>query len=97
MSDMSIMENINAGKYQNQVPFPREKFPNKEAHYEALKGYRAGEHTARELFKKDLFEAYGLEGHPKAERLYEIAWSHGHSSGYYEVLNWFDELSELLE
>lgn len=98
MSDMSIMDNIQAGKYKNQVLFPtRAEHPTQEARSEAMKQYRLGEHEAVLLFKKDVLEAYGVEDHPKAQRTFEIAWSHGHSSGYHEVLDWFDELSELLK
>lgn len=35
--------------------------------------------------------------HPKFERVWDIAWSLGHSSGIYEVENYFRELADLLK
>jgi hypothetical protein len=48
-------------------------------------------------FKADMFAHYGVTGHPKAQRAYEIAWSHGHSAGFAEVDIYFSELAELLQ
>jgi hypothetical protein len=48
------------------------------------------------LFQADLEAEYGLTGHPKAGLLWSLAYAHGHSSGYSEILIWYDELSELV-
>jgi hypothetical protein len=40
---------------------------------------------------------HGLTGHPKAEKLYEIAWDIGHSAGYHEVEIYYDDMAELLK
>lgn len=48
-------------------------------------------------FKRDLEEEHGVTGHPKAERLFQIAWDHGHSAGFSEVLGWYSELAELIQ
>jgi len=47
-------------------------------------------------FKKDLFEEYGVENNPKADKAYSIAYDHGHSGGYNEVAGYFGELVELI-
>ena len=47
-------------------------------------------------FKGDLEKEYSLTGHPKASKLYEIAYDMGHHSGMEEVANHYDTLSELL-
>jgi len=47
-------------------------------------------------FIKDLEEEFGVTGHPKAGKLYSIAYSHGHSSGYSEVYNYYSEFVELI-
>lgn len=47
-------------------------------------------------FKKDLEEAYGITGHPKAGILFIIAFHHGNLNGHYGILKWYDELVHLL-
>jgi ribonuclease M5 len=47
-------------------------------------------------FQNDLFKQYGVENHPKRERCFGLAWEHGHSAGYTEVLSYFDEFVELI-
>lgn len=47
-------------------------------------------------FKVDLADELGLTGHPKFDKLFEIAWDRGHSSGFQEVYNEAQELAELL-
>lgn len=46
--------------------------------------------------QRDLEKEYNLSGHPKASKLYEIAYDMGHHSGMEEVANYYDTLSELL-
>lgn len=47
-------------------------------------------------FQADLEEQYGMKDHPKASTLFSKAWSMGHSSGYQEVANYYDDLYELI-
>ena len=70
---------------------------DKEAYQEAQKAYNATTAKLFEEFRKDLFEFYGLSDHPKRNRCFDIAWGLGHSSGYSEVLNYFDVLVELIQ
>lgn len=53
--------------------------------------YRAEDARLNALFKADLEEDFGLTGHPKASKLFEIAWQEGHSGGYGEVVNYYEE------
>jgi TPR repeat protein len=93
-----MYENIKAGKYANKVLWPiRDSYASLADFNKAKKEYRAGEMEAKALFKKDLLEGYGVQNHSKADKAYQIAWEHGHSSGYYEVVNYFEELVELLK
>lgn len=48
-------------------------------------------------FKQALFIEYKVTDNPKAEKCWELAWEHGHSSGYSEVENFFDDLVELIK
>jgi hypothetical protein len=44
-----------------------------------------------------LSERYGVsEASEKFQKVFEIAWSRGHSSGFNEVSNCFDEMADLL-
>jgi hypothetical protein len=38
----------------------------------------------------------GVVGHPKLNKAWNIAWEDGHSSGYYDVVNAFRKLADLL-
>lgn len=47
--------------------------------------------------KAALAAELGLTDHPKLDALYQLAWEHGHSSGFDEVANYFREFAELLK
>ena len=49
-----------------------------------------------ERFKTDVLKEYGLEGHPKADKVFAMAWEEGHSAGYSEVAMWVEQLAELV-
>lgn len=57
----------------------------------------ARNNAERQAHKQKLEEKYGVVGHPKADRLYELAWEHGHSSGYSEVEIYYDDFVELVK
>ncbi len=48
------------------------------------------------LFKKDLFEEYGVQDNPKVEKAFALAYDYGHSSGYPSIENYFSELVDLI-
>jgi len=47
--------------------------------------------------KKEMAKLYGVEGNPKLDKCYEIAWDLGHSNGFHEVHVHFVELVELIK
>lgn len=59
--------------------------------------YRSDLNNLYKEFHEDLKKEFGTENNPKEERLYEIAYSNGHSSGFYSVYGWYSELVELIE
>ena len=59
--------------------------------------WRRADSVLNRKFKEDVLREYGLEGHPKAEKIYEISWSEGHSAGLYGVKNWVEKLAELVK
>ena len=48
-------------------------------------------------FYNDLLDEHDLKDGPKVAKAYQIAWEHGHSSGFGEVANWFSELVDLIK
>ena len=91
----SFDEKLSEGYYTTKLPYagPRNG-PNWK---ETRAAYHADQGRLDAEFKRDLFAYYGVTGHPKAERAFEIAWGHGHSAGYSEVDIYFSELAELLK
>jgi hypothetical protein len=50
-----------------------------------------------ERFKQDVLRENGLVGHPKAEKVFALAWEEGRSSGYSEVADRVERLAELVK
>jgi hypothetical protein len=48
-------------------------------------------------FRRDLIEDRGLTNNPKVKMLYDKAWEMGHSSGFSDIIYYFDEMSELIK
>jgi hypothetical protein len=104
---------INELQYPNRPEKPkRENFKNNESYGKALDDYENGAMVDYKLavktyhlfegeilkeFKEELLKRLGLEGHPRANKLYEMAWERGHSSGLSEVVYSAESLAELLE
>lgn len=90
-----------------RVPVDEETMTVKQAreHVEAEKQrsrdqtrkHRENEGAITAMVKRDLELQEGLGGHPKADKLWIIAWDRGHSSGYADVISVYEELAELLK
>jgi hypothetical protein len=85
-------------KYKNKKPFPEfnSSLPKEETQKVRLE-YFIEENRLSDLFKEDLFKEHGVSEHPKRERCYSLAYEYGHSSGYSEVANYFNELVNLIK
>lgn len=99
----SIFERINAGEFKNNKPWPpfkefkdRNK-PDSEKRTKMKKEYQEEQHRLHMEFKKALYAEYGVEGNPKAEMAYAIAYDKGHSSGYSEIAIEFDTIVPLIK
>jgi|APSaa5957512622_1039677.scaffolds.fasta_scaffold28480_2 hypothetical protein len=64
---------------------------------QARRAIRQENSDIRMTFKADLLESLSLTDHPKAQRLWEMAWDHGHSAGLSEVVDWAETLAELVQ
>jgi hypothetical protein len=85
-SIVSITDRINNGEYVNKLDFkttPRSIYLTENGRLEAN-------------FRKDLEHEYGMTGHTKADTLWRLAYERGHSGGYHEIYNEYDDLSVLI-
>lgn len=92
MENKSMYDRIQAGYYKTKLPYVAHK-DDPEAYYK----YHEDQNRLLKEFEHDLFEELGIQNNPKRYRLYSIAWSLGHSSGYSEVLSYAAELCPLIE
>jgi hypothetical protein len=81
-------------KHPNYV---MQKFLNEEAYKEQRTKYNVESARLHTEFKEDIFDEFGVQNHPKRERVFEMAWDRGHSSGFSEVYLVFEELVELIK
>ncbi len=73
-----------------------EKEFDKDAFNAAMKKYRLDQQRLNLCFKTALEREYGITPGKKADNLYDIAWSYGHSAGYSEVESHYDTLHVLI-
>lgn len=109
---MTVRDFIIEGRYANLVPFsvPEQK-PHDDMTVRQARDLKATnasrkatqhrlhrEEEARlnALFKADLEAEYGTTAHPRAGRLFELAWGMGHANGYGEVYDYYGELVTLI-
>lgn len=85
---MSVIDKIEAGAYDSDLPRKTNEDRVARRHHER---------QLRAKLKADLESDYSLSSHPKRDALWTIAWEEGHSSGYHEVVNWYEKLAELLK
>jgi len=67
------------------------------AHRMQLAAYREAQVKLDEHFKQDVLKEFGLEGHPKAKQVWDLAWEEGCSMGYEGVANRVERLAELIK
>ena len=63
---------------------------------EHRKKHREEDGRLNALFRANLEEQYGLVGHPKADKLWSLAWEQGHAEGYLSVAYAYGDLTELV-
>lgn len=91
------MAKITSDEYFSKFNYPNyNNYGNMEDYIKADKEYRKHKHDKIEEFRNDLEKEFCVIGNPKCEKLFEIAWNLGHSSGYYEVYNYYSEFVELI-
>lgn len=68
-----------------------------DANIAARAAYNSEENRLHAQFRADLEVEYEVVGHPKADKLFAMAWEEGHSSGFAEVALRYDELVGLIK
>lgn len=95
---MDIYEHIKNDNYKNQMTYPSKKdFENKDDYIAARHRYSEETRRLEAQFKADLLAYHEVVDHPKADLCFNLAWEHGHASGYSEVANYFSEFVELIK
>jgi hypothetical protein len=87
-----MLSNLNDGLYNNP-----KKYVKPHLDLEGYKAYRKAGADKFEEFRQDLFKVYEVEDNPKKEKCFSLAWEHGHSAGYTEVLSYFHDFVELIK
>lgn len=81
--------------FKNQVKLI--EFFDEDEFNEALKLYRDDQNKLYNEFVSDLYDDLGINGNPKADLLYEIAYDKAHSGGYEEVYYMAKSLVDLIK
>ncbi len=82
---------------RNHPNYVMQKFVNEESYKEQRTKWNVENARLHTEFKEDIFGEFGVQNHPKRERVFELAWDRGHSSGFSEVYLVFEELVELIK
>lgn len=77
--------------------FKAHEAAEKEREREQRRLHRENEGKMTALLRADLETEHAMADHPKAGQLWMLAWAHGHSGGYSEVINYYEEFVELLK
>lgn len=92
VEEVSVYKKIAADYYKNKLPYSGKKADK------AIRTARWEEEARLNLlFKSDLEKEFDIVGHPKCGLLFQIAWDLGHSSGYSEVWNYYQQLVDLIK
>jgi len=59
--------------------------------------YQCQMHSLARQFRADLEAEHDMAGHPKASKLYSLAYEHGHHDDYEGIAYWYDELVDLVK
>jgi hypothetical protein len=76
--------------------FQEAKIEYRYEQHNSRKKYQEEVAKVNEEFKLALFREYGIENHPKREKMFSVAWEKGHSDGYSSIECEFSTLVELM-
>jgi hypothetical protein len=96
---LDIRPNFYTSKKQVEGDYPNaviQEVLDKEAYEAHRKEYNDESAKLHQEFKNDLFEEFGVSDNPKRNKCFDLAWEHGHPSGYEEVYNYFGDFVDLI-
>lgn len=67
------------------------------ARNQQMKAYVLNDAKLLRQFKYDALYTVGLLDHSKMDNVWNFAWEHGHSAGYYSVFQWLIEVADLVK
>lgn len=86
----AMLGRIGAEEFECQVPYPMKGTPDRNV---KMAAYRLALSNRLRRFRCALEVEFATGSDPKADRLWERAWEHGHATGWVSVLQWYDELA----
>lgn len=106
-ADYTLYNHYSGGKFlgksttgEGTKDFPKgtvvEKVFDKDGYYSAMEAYRVEDGRLNDLFKQDILDLLNIADHPKADKLFYMAWEDCHSEGLQAVAFKCEELAELL-
>lgn len=88
VDELTVLEKIDIGYYRPAIAYSRETRTAYQAELRRLE---------REVFKQHALTELGLQIHPKADQIFQLAWDREHSTGLTSVFYFLQELSELFD
>lgn len=82
------------GDYVPKLPYGTGSSDVSKAQREA---YHVEQRRLNAQFQRDLEVEHGVQDNPKKDKLFDIAWSQGHSAGWQEVALHYEELVVLIQ
>jgi len=67
------------------------------AYRDAISMRRADASRLEHAFRDDMEDEFGMAGHPKADKLYELAYTRGGSDGWEAILAEYETLADLVK
>lgn len=98
MTESEFLTKLYADGYKNKLPYPdlKECGGDMLKRDQARAAFRRREGELYEEFRREALEALKMDTHPKADKLYRLAWEDGHAYGFSEVWTYLSKYSELL-
>jgi hypothetical protein len=90
---VNVRDKLAANGYENKLPYPHGSVRSNRPAHEA---FRAENRRLTDEFKMEALDFVGLKDHPKADKIWNKAWSDRHSYGYHEVLDELEELADIV-
>ena len=100
LADQSIFSLANlCDRAQRDLKYPKHKdfVDRDDAYRKAMDDYSHQAAVIKQVFTWGLFYLADILDHPKATRMFNLAWGYGHSAGYSDVANYFDDMLSLIK